>query len=239
MNYQLLEKFEAIFVNGPYNHRVSTNGDAVATRLYEDIYALGRSKSYVSRVDENLSVLNVQNRRQGVAARRGDGSFGELVPNSEAYSEPGFVVARGPIATIEIGIEVKILAKAMIKQIDRVISDLVGQVAHFKSKAGQPITVGIVGINYADRYVSFEGERQFPTDGKKYKHPIQEAQEAEKRLLSRAAPAFDEFLVLRFRATNYASSGFDFGWIDKKATEMNYGAILARVSQRFEAQHRK
>ena len=32
--------------------------------------------------------------------------------------EAGFVIARGPIATVEIGIELKILAKAMIKQIE-------------------------------------------------------------------------------------------------------------------------
>jgi hypothetical protein len=239
LSYRLLEQFEAIFVNGPYNHRVSTNGDAVALRLYEDVYTLGRSKAYVSRADERLSVLNMQNRRQGVAARRGDGSFGEVVPNTATYAEPGFNVARGPIATIEIGVEVKILAKAMIKQIDRVISDVVGQAAHFKTKGGQPITVGVVGVNYAPRYVSFEGDRQFPTDGKKYKHPIQEAAEAEKRLLSRAAPSFDEYLVLRFCASNYADPGYDFAWVDKNATEMDYGAILARISQIYEARHRK
>jgi hypothetical protein len=207
--------------------------------LYEDIHTLGRSKAYASRVDERLSVVNVQNRRQGVVARRGDGSFGEVVPGTTVHAELGFNVARGPIATIEIGVEVKILAKAMIKQIDRVISDVVGQAVHFKTKGGQPITIGVVGVNYAPRYVSFEGNRQFPTDGKKYKHPVQEAAEAERRLLLRAAPSFDEFLVLRFRASNYANPGYDFAWVDENATKLDYGAILARISQRYEAQHRK
>ena len=50
--------------------------------------------------------------------------------------DPGFAVARGPVATVEIGVEVKILAKAMIKQIDRVIGDLVKQVTHFRRGAG-------------------------------------------------------------------------------------------------------
>jgi len=46
----------------------------------------------------------VQNRRHGIKARRGDGSFGEIVPNVPAIADAGFAVKRGPIATIEIGI---------------------------------------------------------------------------------------------------------------------------------------
>lgn len=37
------------------------------------------------------------------------------------------------MATIEIGVEVKILAKAMIKQIDRVTGDLTKQVGQYGS----------------------------------------------------------------------------------------------------------
>jgi len=40
-----------------------------------------------------------------------------------------------------------------------------------------------------------------PTAGN-HKHPIQEAAEAERRLISRAAEEFDEFQILRFRATS-------------------------------------
>jgi hypothetical protein len=69
-----------------------------------------------------------------------------------------FVVARGRVATVEIGVEAKILAKAMIKQIDRVINDLVGQVGHFKRGLGNPICVGIVGINQAEVCTSYEGK---------------------------------------------------------------------------------
>jgi hypothetical protein len=200
--------------------------------IYEDLHALARSKKLIHRIDSGLSVLNTQNRRLGVAARRGDGTFGEIVPRVEPIKDEGYVVRRGPIATIEIGIEVKILFKAMIKQIDRVINDLRKQTEHFRSKGGRPICVGIVGINWAPECTSYEGERPFPTDGKKYKHPIQEAAEAEERLVNLAGPAFDEFLVLRFEATNVPP--YRFKWREEKATTMSYGAALARISQQYE-----
>jgi hypothetical protein len=145
---------------------------------------------------------------------------------------PEFAVARGPVATVEIGTEVKILAKAMIKQIDRVMTDLQNQRREFQKAGGNPIAVGIVGINRAIRYVSFEGDRDYPTDGKKNKHPIQEAAEAEKRLLARVASDFDEFLILRFKATNEPPYAFE--WLDVGQTEMDYGAILTRVLRKYE-----
>src|SRR5438477_11042357 len=103
------------------------------------------------------------------------------------------LVARGPVATIEIGAETKILAKAIIKQIDRVINDLVNQVNQFKRGGGNQICVASVGINFAEQYVSLAGRKRCPTDGKKYKHPIQEAAQAEQRLIEKARTAFDEF----------------------------------------------
>lgn len=204
-------------------------------RLYEDLHQLARSKKFVERVDEGISVLNTQNRRHGIKARRGDGSFGEIVPNVDPIKDKGFTVCRGPIATIEIGIEVKILMKAMIKQIDRVINDLKGQAAHFRSRGGNPICIGVVGINHAPFCTSYEGDRIFRTDGKKHKHPISEAREAEARLLQAAAPAFDEFLVLRFEALN--EPPYAFSWMNEKMTKLDYGAILARVSQQYEARN--
>lgn len=214
--------------------------------FYEDLFALRRSTALAERVAHGLCVVNAANTRQGVRARRGDGSFGEIVPNVAARQEEGYEVPRGPIATIEIGIEVKILAKSMIKQIDRVKRDLTDQVAHFKSKGGRPITIGIVGINHAAKYISFEGDVTWATNGKSGRyHPYQEAEEAERRLLADAAPAFDEFLILHFRATNHeppATDGlalYDFEWVDEKKTAVDYGAVLARVSQRYEAMHRR
>jgi hypothetical protein len=177
--------------------------------------------------------MNLQNRLRGIKARRGDGTFGEIIPHTIPIDMPGFTVARGPIATVEIGAEVKILAKAMIKQIDRVVTDLRNQKQEFYRAGGNPISVGIIGINQAANYVSYEGDVQWPTNGKKHKHPIQEAAEAERRLLQKAAPDFDEFLILRFRATNIAP--YTFQWVDQRQTEMDYGAILTRILRKYEA----
>jgi hypothetical protein len=232
LKYKLLDKFRDLFEKKIFRHRASTQGDLVAIQFFEDLYDLGRSQKYVSRVDQGLSVLNIQNLRVGVKARRGDGTFGEIVPHVQPFSEPGYVVQRGPIATIEIGIEVKIIQKAMIRQIDRVINDLNGQVNQFRLRRGKAITVGIVGINHAPHYVSYEGEREWPTTGiGRHKQTIQEAPETENRLLSSAASNFDEFLILRFIATNCPP--YPFSWVNQKKTAIDYGAILARVSSSF------
>ena len=232
MTYKLLETFRELFEGKVFRHRSSNQGDRVAIQFFEDLYDLGRSQKYLDRVSKGLSVLNVANVRVGVLARRGDGSFGEIVSNMTPIVDPGYTVKRGPIATIEIGIEVKIVQKAMIRQIGRVISDLKDQVSHFKRKRGNPITVGVVGINHAPHYISYEGDKPWPTTGKgKYKHPYQEADEVEKRLREQAAPNFDEFLILHFIATN--SEPYEFKWLDEKKTQLDYGAVLARVSNGF------
>ncbi len=176
--------------------------------------------------------MNLRNLMTGKPGRRGDGTFGELVPAAIALTEKGMLVARGPVATIEIGAETKILAKAMIKQIDRVITDLINQAAQFKRSGGNPICVAFVGINFAEQYVSFEGRKKWPTDGKKYKHPIQEATQAEQRLNEKARHALDEFQFLRFRASN--ARPFPFEWVDLENTEMEYSSVLTRVSRDYD-----
>ena len=233
MNYRLLEAFKGLFDGQPYFHRRSNLGDHVALQLFEDLYQVRRSEKYADRVDTGLSVLNVRNLRRGIQARRGDGTFGGVVPNSQSLSDDGFVVRRGQIATIEIGIEVKIMMKAMIKQIDRVMNDLRGQSQEFGLRNGNPIRVGIAGINHAPHCTTYEGERSFTTDGGKYKHPIDEAAAAMERLRNGAASAFDEFLILCFEATN--EPPYRFSWIDRSATELDYGAVLARIAQSYEA----
>lgn len=215
-----------------YLHRNSSLGDSVAWCLPEDLYTLRKSTKLNSRIDEKQRVLNVQNRLRGVKARRGDGTFGELVPHAIAIDVPEFIVARGPVATVEIGTEVKILAKAMIKQIDRVMTDLQNQRREFETAGGNPIAVGIVGVNQAARYVSYEGKAEWPTGVPGHKHPVQEAAEAERRLLSRVASDFDEFLVLRFRATNEPPHAFE--WVDEGQTNMDYGAVLTRILRKYE-----
>lgn len=232
VTYKLLEAFRVLFDGTRYLHRSSTQGDRVAYQLYEDLFDVGKSELLRSRLESRESVLNVANRRQGVRARRGDGTFGELIPNVVAIVEPGFVVARGPIATVEIGAEVKILQKAMIKQIDRVRSDLTGQVDQFRCGAGNPICVGIVGINRAAYCMSYEGERAFLTDGRRYAHPSSEAASAERILRSEAAPKFDEFLILRYRATN--EEPYPFEWVDYEQSFNEYGAILTRISREYD-----
>ena len=232
MDYRLLDTFRGLFEGQLYRHRSSKLGDFVAMHLYEDLYALGRSERYKARVDRGVAVLNTQNRRHGVKERRGDGSFGESVPNGGPLWDQGFVVARGPIGTIEIGIEVKIMMKAMIKQIDRVANDLKTQAEIFRSKGGNPVCVGIVGINRAPYCTTYEGDRPFRTNGKNYTHPIDEADEAEERLHQHVARAFDEFLVLRFEAVN--EPPYHFAWADEGATRLDYGAALVRTSQRYE-----
>lgn len=232
MTYRLLREFRDVFQGQAYLHRRSNTGDFLARAFYEDLYDLGRSKRLVERVESRLSVVNAKNARQGIEARRGDGSFGEIVPNAQPAAEAGYRVGRGPIATIEIGIEVKILMKAMIKQIDRVCSDLRGQADHFRSKGGQPIVVGVAAVNEALFATSYEGSRAFRTDGRKHKHPKDEAAEAIRRLAVHAAPMFDEFLVLRFVATNEAP--FNFAWANESETNLDFGAVLARISQAYE-----
>jgi hypothetical protein len=121
----------------------------------------------------------------------------------------------------------------MIKQIDRVIGDLNRQVEQFRTAGGEPICVAIVGINWSDKYTSYEGDKLWPTDGRKEKHPFQEAAEAEKRLILLAKQAFDEFVVLRFKARNEPPFGFE--WIDEQRTVSDYGAVLTRILRKYEA----
>lgn len=222
---------------------MSSQGDRVSYELYEDLHAIGASRLLVDRVDRRSHVLCVENRRRGIDARRGDGTFGAVVPGVKPRERPGAAVARGEVANVQIGVEAKILAKAMIKQIDRVVSDLRGQVDQFKRGGDrQPICVGIVGVNQAEVCSSYEGTitcpacgevfpREHRTDGGKHPHPYQEAAEAEARLRERARPAFDEFLILRYRATN--QDPYPFEWVDYQQAFRDYGAILVRIADMY------
>lgn len=230
--FALLETFRGLFQGKQYKHRDSSLGDLVASYLYEDLVSLNKSPTLVRRVRTHECVVNLANKTTGKFSRRGDGTFGELVPTAIALSEKGMLVARGEIANIQIGAETKILAKAMIKQIDRVIGDLIRQVQEFRRTGGNPICVAFVGINSAAGYTSYEGERLWPTDGRKHKHPAQESEEAERRLQQRASPNFDEFLFLRFRATNV--SPYPFEWVDYTQTAKEYGALLIRLSREYD-----
>lgn len=232
-SFRLLDKFQSIFEGMCYRHRSSKLGDLVAIELYEDLYAIHRTTYYNHRVDSREAGINSGNLRRGVKARRGDGTFGELVAGAESVVDPGYAVARGHVATIEIGVEVKIMSKAMIKQVGRVQSDIRDQLQHFRRKRDNPICVAIVGVNRAEQYVSYEGVREWPTTGSgKYRHPSQEAGTVEAILREELDPLLDDLVILRYRATNVPP--YRFEWVDRDGTFNDYGAMLTRVARDYD-----
>ena len=126
----------------------------------------------------------------------------------------------------------KILAKAMIKQIDRVTGDLQKQVAQFQRGGGSPICVALVGVNHAPYAVGYEGDRAFRTDGRANRHPMQEAADATRRLQRDVAPYYDEIIMLHYSATN--DDPFPFSWVNFNQTSADYGAALVRISREYD-----
>ena len=227
--------------------------------FYEDLITIHRSSKLLeAAINRKDRVLNVQNKRRGVSARRWDGTFGELIPGETAITDAGYLVSRGPIATVEIGVEVKVLAKAMIKQIDRVKNDLRHQVTEFKLGGGSPICIAVVGINQAESMTSYEGDRPWPTTGAGgFLHPFQEAPEAERssarsRSRSCRSSSPDRSLVRcgkravqrgrrpcrrRLRGHQWNLRGRNDGhceWVNYKDTRLDYAAALSRVSARYQ-----
>ena len=225
---ELLEAFRHTFEGKIYKHRVANLGDRIAGFLYDDLYSLGHSHKLVQRIDEPSEVVNTRNRITGKEGRRGDGTFGQLIPGTESRVVKPYNVRRGPVATLRIGTEVKILNTKKLAQIDRVMSDLKTQAETFRRQTRTAITVGIAGVNFADEYTNYEGKRRFPA---RYP-PTRDAEETVDRLHRLARPAFDELLILRFRATNRRP--FPFEWVDEKEVLMQYGSVLVRISNEYE-----
>lgn len=230
--YRLLIEFEALFKGKQFLHRRPNQGDWLAAQLYEDLVMLGRSTSLLKGVETHRLAINSGNKIVGMAARRGDGTFGELVPNVAAIVIPGFAVARGPVATLEIGAETKIFSTALGKQQRERVGDINDQAATFRKHNVDAITVAIIGMNHAEPYSAYEGERVTKTDGKKYKHPAQEAPAFVTLLTQEVKPNFDEFILLPYRATN--EDPFPFEWLNQARTHEEYGASLLRVSNLYE-----
>jgi hypothetical protein len=228
--YKLLTAFENVFRGKVYRHRASNVGDGVAAYLYEDLFALGQAWKFTQRVNNHEVAVNTGNQIKGKKGRRGDGTFGRVVPGQVPARQTGFVVARGLVAHLEIGAEVKIGATKLIAQVDRVINDLTKQAGIFKKHNPHAIRVGIVGVNFADSYTGHEGDRQFVAKTP----PSREAAEFVKRIGDAVSPYYDELLILRFCATN--DPPYDFSWVSKAQTEQLYGSILVRVSAEY--QHR-
>jgi hypothetical protein len=229
--YRLLARFEHTFVDGPYLHRNSQLGNRIADCLFDDLYSIRANSKFRSDVDLGRAVLNPKGISPGISARRGDGSFGPLVPGYHPVVRSEHEVPVGPTAGVDIGAEVKLLAKAMIKQIDRVISDLCGQARHFREKSPHAVSVGIVGLNHASEYVSYEGDRAYVT-GQSGPHPVEEATEARRRLMAKADGCFEEFLIVPFSATNRPP--YPFEWVNRDRTQDEYGAMLLRLLRRYD-----
>jgi len=228
---RLLSAFRGLFAGKRYLHRASNLGDQIAVEVYEDIYGLARSARFQAGVDSIRRGVGPQNKAVTLTRmRRGDGTLGELLDPASARQIEGYAVRRGRIATIDCAIEVKILNKAMIKQIDRVVNDLEKQVANWKIVSPRVVTIAVIGINCAPYAIGYEGERAFRTDGTKHKHPFQEAEAAERHIMERivARQVYDAPIILRYRATN--DDPFPFEWADQKVTSDFYRASLMRVS---------
>ena len=156
-------------------------------------------------------------------------------------SEPGFVIKRGTTIITEIGTEVKILAKAMIKQLDRVVNDLGKQVLAFNTRGGSkpPIAVAFVGVNHSTKFLSFESTSTYLADGtrqpngKTYARPCDEAERAKADLNELARPLYFEFLILEFKATNMPP--YPFEWVAPETVLDDYNALLTRVAYEYEA----
>ena len=92
--FALLNTFRKLFEGTKYKHRDSSLGDLVASQLYEDLVSLGKSDKLAARVKTHERVVNLGNKTVGRPSRRGDGTFGELVPTAVAITEAGLLVDR-------------------------------------------------------------------------------------------------------------------------------------------------
>lgn len=229
---KLMQHLAGVFRGKVYRHRSSTVGDRLSRWLFEDLYDLGRSKPYIERVDRYEAVVNRPNTVTGRSGRRGDGTFGERIATSPALTAEGRHVAEAEIATLQVGVEVKILATAMIKQIDRVIGDMNKQASQFRATTPSAITIGLVPINHATTYRSYEGERYFDKPGKTGPAPAIEAKEAKSRIERYVRPNYDELIFFDFRATNMEP--FPFEWVNEAATRNEYVAALQRIAQQYD-----
>jgi hypothetical protein len=199
--------------------------------IYEDWCAIEPESPYAKRVGRRELILASNNRTRGIRARRGDGTLGIPTPHTPVIEDKGYEVARGEVASIVVGIEVKIVAKAMLKQIDRVITDLNNQVIEWKRRGEFPLSMGLVGINEAEVYTAYEGDRLYRTGAGGHRHPSQEAHETAQRIRLHVFPNYDEALVLRFKATN--EPPYAFSWVDGEETRREYGAALVRLNTKY------
>lgn len=165
--------------------------------------------------------------------RRGDGTFGERLIAAPIKKVTNLTVSQGATVNVQIGVEVKILATAMAKQIERVVNDLRDQARQFRKTTSNATTVGIVGVNHSPVYTFYEGTRSYDKPGETGSAPGAEAVKVIPKLLSEAAPHFDEFLILNFIASNRPP--YEFEWVNGTLAEREYVAILQRTAALYES----
>jgi hypothetical protein len=225
----LLDAFEALFTGQVYKHRIPTHGDRIAGFLYDDLLALARSPKLVQRIQQREIVVNNRGKVFGRLGRRPDGTFGVLVPGAEPELCPPYATCRGPLAQLQIGTEVKIMATKMTAQVDRVLGDLEKQSRHLSRQNKAAVRVAIVGVNHAPAYTGWEGTRSFIAKVA----PAQEAGEIIRRVETEIRPLYDELLILPFSATNRPP--YHFSWVNQTRTLHEYNSILVRVSEEYQA----
>lgn len=71
MPQMLLDRFQGLFEGQKYIHRDSSLGDFIAQALPEDLFELGLSLQLCKRILVGSRVINIQNQRRGIVARRG------------------------------------------------------------------------------------------------------------------------------------------------------------------------
>lgn len=225
-NFRLLETFRKAFAGRIYKHRDSTVGNKIARELFEDILAHGVSTKYGSDVNQNIVAVNRGGLVHGRVIRRNDSVFGKLPAAAKSVSIQGFAVPEGPIADARIGCEVKIVAKAQLKQIDRVISDLDNFLLRVQQISQTCINVAVVGVNHEPEYMGYEGRRRF-------KGRLSKGETATViSRLSQLTGRYDELLILSFKATNQRP--FLFTWLNTQKVDLDYGAALTRIGQTYD-----
>ena len=227
--FRLLDRFALTFRQGPYLHRSPNLGNRIARELFDDLVSHHVSDLLVERVRSRREIVTMKGEIYGRKRVRRNDSFSGKPPAGELDIRDidGSLVCEGVIAEPHIGCEVKILAKAQQKQVDRVVNDLRGFNARMRRLHARCINVAVIGVNHESEYVSYEGDRQY-----RDRLRAKEAEQTEERV-HEIEDDFDEVLVLPFRATNEAPA-FPFTWVDEAKTRRDYGAILTRIGSSYD-----
>ncbi len=230
-SYHLLQAFREAFEGTVYKHRISTTGNKIGRELFEDLFRHLVSPLYVDNVRTGACVVSRGGGIHGKLIRRSDSVFGRPpagLPGKKGT--PEYAVVEGTVAEPRVGCEVKILAKAQLKQIDRVINDLEGFALRMKRLNKKCINIAVVGVNHEPNYVGFEGVREF-------RHRLREDEPpVVMNRLAVLATSYDEVLLLSFKATNQLP--FPFSWGGARKVELDYASVLTRVGERYQERFR-